>query len=98
MHDEAFHGRSFKSDMPDRPFSRVSGRAATDLAIERLRRPDGAARDGALTVDALRVPFSGRSRVARSSGKSPERLTTHTPRSPAAAAAARGEGLPDAAA
>jgi CubicO group peptidase (beta-lactamase class C family) len=58
-HGEAFHYKTINSDMLGWIVSRVSGRAVTELASERLWRPMGAEQDAYITVDAKGVPFAG---------------------------------------
>ena len=58
-HGEQFHYRTINSDMLGWILSRVSGKALTDLASERLWRPMGAEQDAYQTVDGKGVPFAG---------------------------------------
>jgi CubicO group peptidase (beta-lactamase class C family) len=58
-HGEAFHYKTINSDMLGWIVSRVSGKAVTDLASERLWRPMGAEQDAYMTVDGKGVPFAG---------------------------------------
>ena len=58
-HGDAFHYKTVNSDMLGWIVSRVSEKAVTDLASERLWRPMGAEQDAYMTVDAKGVPFAG---------------------------------------
>jgi hypothetical protein len=58
-HGEAFHYKTINSDMLGWIISRVSGKAVTGLASERLWRPMGAEQSAYQTVDAKGVPFAG---------------------------------------
>lgn len=58
-HGEAFHYKTINSDMLGWIISRVSGKAVTDLASERLWRPMGAEQDAYMNVDGKGVPFAG---------------------------------------
>jgi CubicO group peptidase (beta-lactamase class C family) len=58
-HGEAFHYKTVNSDMLGWIISRVSGKAVTELASERLWRPMGAEQDAYMNVDGLGVPFAG---------------------------------------
>jgi len=58
-HGEAFHYKTVNADMLGWIISRVSGKAVTELASERLWRPMGAEQDAYMTVDAKGVPFAG---------------------------------------
>jgi hypothetical protein len=58
-HGEAFHYKTINSDMLGWMISRVSGKAVTELASERLWRPMGAEQDAYMTVDGKGVPFAG---------------------------------------
>ena len=58
-HGEAFHYKTINSDMLGWIISRVSGKAVTELASERLWRPMGAEQDAYQTVDGRGVPFAG---------------------------------------
>jgi len=58
-HGEAFHYKTINSDMLGWIISRVTGKAVTDLASERLWRPMGAEQDAYQTVDGKGVPFAG---------------------------------------
>ena len=59
VHGETFHYKTINSDMLGWIISRVSGKAVTTLASERLWRPMGAEQDAYQTVDGLGVPFAG---------------------------------------
>ena len=59
VHGEAFHYKTINSDMLGWVISRVTGKAVTELASERLWRRVGAEQDAYQTVDAKGVPFSG---------------------------------------
>ncbi len=58
-HGEAFHYKTVNSDMLGWIISRISGKAVTELASERLWRPMRAEQDAYMTVDAKGVPFAG---------------------------------------
>jgi CubicO group peptidase (beta-lactamase class C family) len=58
-HGEAFHYKTINSDMLGWMISRVTGKAVTDLASERLWRRMGAEQDAYQTVDGKGVPFAG---------------------------------------
>ncbi|MEW9919612.1 serine hydrolase domain-containing protein [Marimonas sp. MJW-29] len=58
-HGDAFHYKTINSDMLGWMISRVTGKAVTDLASERLWRPMGAEQDAYQTVDGKGVPFAG---------------------------------------
>jgi len=58
-HGAAFHYKTINSDMLGWIISRVTGRAVTDLASDRLWRPMGAEQDAYQTVDGKGVPFAG---------------------------------------
>ncbi len=58
-HGAAFHYKTINSDMLGWIVSRVSGKAVTELASERLWRRMGAEQDAYQTVDGLGVPFAG---------------------------------------
>jgi len=58
-HGAAFHYKTINSDMLGWIISRVSGKAVTDLASERLWRRMGAEQDAYQTVDGKGVPFAG---------------------------------------
>ena len=58
-HGAAFHYKTINSDMLGWIISRVSGKAVTELASERLWRRMGAEQDAYQTVDGLGVPFAG---------------------------------------
>jgi len=58
-HGEAFHYKTINSDMLGWIISRVTGKAVTDLASERLWRRMGAEQDAYQTVDGKGVPFAG---------------------------------------
>lgn len=58
-HGEAFHYKTINSDMLGWIISRVTGKAVTDLASERLWRPMGTEQDAYQTVDGKGVPFAG---------------------------------------
>ena len=58
-HGDAFHYKTINSDMLGWIISRVTGKAVTDLASERLWRPMGAEMDAYQTVDGKGVPFAG---------------------------------------
>lgn len=58
-HGEAFHYKTVNADMLGWIITRISGKAVTDLASERLWRPMGAEQDAYLTVDAKGVPYAG---------------------------------------
>lgn len=58
-HGDAFHYKTINSDMLGWIISRVTGKAVTDLASERLWRPMGAEQDAYQTVDGKGVPFAG---------------------------------------
>ena len=59
QHGAEFHYKTINSDMLGWIISRVSGKAVTTLASERLWRPMGAEQDAYQTVDGLGVPFAG---------------------------------------
>lgn len=58
-HGAEFHYKTINSDMLGWIISRVTGKAVTDLASERLWRPMGAEMDAYQTVDGKGVPFAG---------------------------------------
>ncbi|MEC3861237.1 serine hydrolase [Mesobacterium sp. TK19101] len=58
-HGDAFHYKTINSDMLGWMISRVTGKAVTDLASERLWRRMGAEQDAYQTVDGKGVPFAG---------------------------------------
>ncbi len=58
-HGEQFHYKTINSDMLGWIISRVSGKAVTELASERLWRRMGAEQDAYQTVDGKGVPFAG---------------------------------------
>ncbi|MBD3403948.1 serine hydrolase [candidate division GN15 bacterium] len=58
-HGDAFHYKTINSDMLGWIISRVSGKAVTELASERLWRPMGAEQSAYQTVDGKGVPFAG---------------------------------------
>ena len=58
-HGAAFHYKTINSDMLGWIVARVTGKAVTDLASERLWRPMGAEQDAYQTVDGKGVPFAG---------------------------------------
>lgn len=58
-HGDAFHYKTINSDMLGWIISRVSGKAVTELASERLWRRVGAEQDAYQTVDGKGVPFAG---------------------------------------
>ena len=58
-HGDAFHYKTINSDMLGWMISRVTGKAVTDLASERLWRRMGAEMDAYQTVDGKGVPFAG---------------------------------------
>lgn len=58
-HGDAFHYKTINSDMLGWIVSRVTGKAVTELASERLWRPMGAEQDAYQTVDGQGVPFAG---------------------------------------
>jgi hypothetical protein len=58
-HGAAFHYKTINSDMLGWIVSRVTGKAVTELASERLWRPMGAEQDAYQTVDGMGVPFAG---------------------------------------
>ena len=58
-HGDAFHYKTINSDMLGWMISRVTGKAVTDLASERLWRRMGAEQDAYHTVDGKGVPFAG---------------------------------------
>ena len=58
-HGDAFHYKTINSDMLGWIISRVTGKAVTDLASERLWRRMGAEQDAYQTVDGKGVPFAG---------------------------------------
>ena len=59
QHGDAFHYKTINSDMLGWIISRVTGKAVTELASERLWRPIGAEQDAYQTVDGKGVPFAG---------------------------------------
>ena len=58
-HGDEFHYKTINSDMLGWMISRVTGKAVTDLASERLWRRMGAEQDAYQTVDGKGVPFAG---------------------------------------
>lgn len=58
-HGDAFHYKTINSDMLGWIISRVTGKAVTELASERLWRPMGAEQDAYQTVDGKGIPFAG---------------------------------------
>ncbi|WP_348540419.1 serine hydrolase [Ruegeria sp. HKCCSP351] len=58
-HGEEFHYKTINSDMLGWMISRVTGKAVTDLASERLWSRMGAEQDAYQTVDGKGVPFAG---------------------------------------
>jgi CubicO group peptidase (beta-lactamase class C family) len=58
-HGAEFHYKTINSDMLGWVVSRVSGKAVTELASERLWRRMGAEQDAYQTVDGKGVPFAG---------------------------------------
>ncbi|MEM9912164.1 MAG: serine hydrolase, partial [Pseudomonadota bacterium] len=58
-HGESFHYKTINSDMLGWIISRVTGKAVTDLASERLWSRMGAEQDAYQTVDGKGVPFAG---------------------------------------
>lgn len=58
-HGEKFHYKTINSDMLGWIISRVTGKAITELASERLWQPMGAEQDAYQTVDGKGVPFAG---------------------------------------
>jgi CubicO group peptidase (beta-lactamase class C family) len=58
-HGDAFHYKTINSDMLGWMISRVTGKAVTDLASERLWSRMGAEQDAYQTVDGKGVPFAG---------------------------------------
>ena len=58
-HGDEFHYKTINSDMLGWMISRVTGKAVTDLASERLWRHIGAEQDAYQTVDGKGVPFAG---------------------------------------
>ena len=58
-HGDEFHYKTINSDMLGWIVSRVSGKAVTDLASERLWQRMGAEQSAYQTVDAKGVPFAG---------------------------------------
>jgi len=58
-HGDEFHYKTINSDMLGWIISRMTGKAVTDLASERLWRPMGAEMDAYQTVDGKGVPFAG---------------------------------------
>lgn len=58
-HGDAFHYKTINSDMLGWMISRVTGKAVTDLASERLWRRMGTEMDAYQTVDGKGVPFAG---------------------------------------
>ncbi|WP_242521741.1 serine hydrolase [Motiliproteus sp. SC1-56] len=58
-HGESFHYKTINSDMLGWVISRVTGKAVTELASQRLWRPMGAEQAAYQTVDGKGVPFAG---------------------------------------
>ena len=58
-HGDEFHYKTINSDMLGWMISRVTGKAVTDLASERLWRHIGAEQDAYQTVDGKGVPIAG---------------------------------------
>jgi len=58
-HGDAFHYKTINSDMLGWMISRVTEKAVTDLASERLWRRMGTEQDAYQTVDGKGVPFAG---------------------------------------
>ncbi len=58
-HGDEFHYKTINSDMLGWIISRVTGKAVTDLASERLWSRMGAEQDAYQTVDGKGVPFAG---------------------------------------
>ena len=58
-HGAEFHYKTINSDMLGWIISRVTDKAITELASERLWRPIGAEQDAYQTVDGKGVPFAG---------------------------------------
>jgi CubicO group peptidase (beta-lactamase class C family) len=58
-HGDAFHYKTINADMLGWIISRVSGKAVTALASERLWRRMGAEQGAYMTVDGKGVPFAG---------------------------------------
>ena len=58
-HGDEFHYKTINSDMLGWMISRVTGKAVTDLASERLWRRMGTEQDAYQTVDGKGVPFAG---------------------------------------
>ena len=58
-HGDAFHYKTINSDMLGWIISRVTGKAVTELASDRLWRRMGAEQDAYQTVDGKGVPFAG---------------------------------------
>ncbi|MCK0103650.1 serine hydrolase [Pseudohalocynthiibacter sp. F2068] len=58
-HGAEFHYKTINSDMLGWMISRVTGKAVTDLASERLWSQMGAEKDAYQTVDGKGVPFAG---------------------------------------
>ncbi|WP_135502065.1 serine hydrolase domain-containing protein [Roseovarius aestuariivivens] len=58
-HGDEFHYKTINSDMLGWIISRVTGKAVTELASERLWRRMGAEQDAYQTVDGKGVPFAG---------------------------------------
>lgn len=58
-HGARFHYKTINADMLGWIISRVTGKAVTDLASERLWRPMGAEQAAYQTVDGKGVPFAG---------------------------------------
>ena len=58
-HGDEFHYKTINSDMLGWMISRVTGKAVTDLASERLWSKMGAEQDAYQTVDGKGVPFAG---------------------------------------
>jgi len=58
-HGQAFHYKTIDADMLGWIISRVSQKAVTELASDRLWQPMGAEQDAYMTMDAKGVPFAG---------------------------------------
>ncbi|WP_240484598.1 serine hydrolase domain-containing protein [Pseudoponticoccus marisrubri] len=58
-HGDTFHYKTINSDMLGWIISRVSGKAVTELASDRLWRPMGVEQAAYQTVDGKGVPFAG---------------------------------------
>ncbi len=58
-HGDAFHYKTINSDMLGWIISRITGKAVTKLASERLWKPIGAEQSAYQTVDGKGVPFAG---------------------------------------